>query len=193
MTSRPTAVNLREALTRINNVTAQNKHLAPQDLAAKVSAVAKQVCQYALVHCLVDETNVLRAVTGSEDVDRNYLIGDKGAEWLLAKLEAEGAIEKGASINVLTVSTSSVCPCRYHELNVRDKQVCNTGSLATSGYGTALVRSPSRADNSILIKSQGLMTSLHLLGRLEHAFFAQTAPYQQGARLTSLELQSLNM
>ena len=28
------------------------------------------------------------------------------------------------------------------------------------------------------------------MGRLSHAFFAQTGPYQQGARLTSLELQS---
>ena len=95
--------------------------MAPQDLAAKVSAVAKQVCQYALVHCLVDETNVLRAVTGSEDVDRNYLIGDKGAEWLLAKLEAEGAIEKGASINVLTVSSSGHSLVSTCELKVRNK------------------------------------------------------------------------
>ena len=28
------------------------------------------------------------------------------------------------------------------------------------------------------------------MGRLSHAFYAQTGPYQQGARLTSLELQS---
>lgn len=42
------------------------------------------------------------------------------------------------------------------------------------GYGTAL----------------GVISSLHRLNRLNHAFFAQTGPYQQGARLTSLELLS---
>jgi methylthioribose-1-phosphate isomerase len=31
------------------------------------------------------------------------------------------------------------------------------------------------------------------MGRLAHAFYAQTGPYQQGARLTSLELQSQNI
>lgn len=36
----------------------------------------------------------------------------------------------------------------------------------------------------------GVISSLHRLGRLAHAFYAQTGPYQQGARLTSLELQS---
>jgi methylthioribose-1-phosphate isomerase len=43
------------------------------------------------------------------------------------------------------------------------------------GYGTAL----------------GVITSLHKQGRLEHAYFAQTGPYQQGARLTAVELASL--
>jgi methylthioribose-1-phosphate isomerase len=38
-----------------------------------------------------------------------------------------------------------------------------------------------------------MITSLHNLGRLQHAFFAQTGPYQQGARLTSLELQTLEI
>ena len=56
-------------------------------------------------------------------------------------------------------------------------QVCNTGSLATSGYGTAL----------------GMIASLWSMGRLEHAYFAQTAPYQQGARLTSLELLQMGI
>jgi hypothetical protein len=78
-------------------------------------------------------------------------------KWLLEHAESSGAIVKGGKINVLTV--------------------CNTGSLATSAYGTAL----------------GLITTLHRMGRLEHAFFAQTVPYQQGARLTALELQTLEI
>ena len=47
----------------------------------------------------------------------------------------------------------------------------------SQGYGTAL----------------GVITSLHAQGRLEHAYYAQTGPYQQGARLTSMELASLGV
>ena len=41
---------------------------------------------------------------------------------------------------------------------------CNTGSLATAAYGTAL----------------GVVRSLHALGRLEHAYCTETRPYNQG-------------
>ncbi|GAA97007.1 uncharacterized protein L969DRAFT_96896 [Mixia osmundae IAM 14324] len=92
-----------------------------------------------------------------DDIARNVWIGMNGARWLLETLEREGSLKPDESVNVLTV--------------------CNTGSLATSDYGTAL----------------GVITALHELGRLEHAFYAQTAPYQQGARLTSLELLSLGI
>lgn len=47
-------------------------------------------------------------------------------------------------------------------------------SCYLQGYGTAL----------------GVISSLYRMKRLAHAFYAQTGPYQQGARLTSLELQS---
>jgi len=50
--------------------------------------------------------------------------------------------------------------------------ICNTGSLATTGWGTAL----------------GIIRSLHDQGRLEHAFACETRPYNQGARLTAFEL-----
>ncbi|KAM3834976.1 methylthioribose-1-phosphate isomerase [Vipera latastei] len=49
---------------------------------------------------------------------------------------------------------------------------CNTGSLATAGYGTAL----------------GIIRSLHVMGRLEHVYCTETRPYNQGARLTAYEL-----
>ncbi|KMQ98283.1 methylthioribose-1-phosphate isomerase-like protein [Lasius niger] len=49
---------------------------------------------------------------------------------------------------------------------------CNTGSLATAGYGTAL----------------GVIRSLHELGKLEHVYCTETRPYNQGARLTAYEL-----
>jgi methylthioribose-1-phosphate isomerase len=40
---------------------------------------------------------------------------------------------------------------------------CNTGSLATSGYGTAL----------------GVVRALHADGKLDHVFATETRPYNQ--------------
>ncbi|KAL1140861.1 hypothetical protein AAG570_000789 [Ranatra chinensis] len=49
---------------------------------------------------------------------------------------------------------------------------CNTGSLATAGYGTAL----------------GVIRALHESNHLEHVYCTETRPYMQGARLTAYEL-----
>ncbi|MBX6352842.1 MAG: S-methyl-5-thioribose-1-phosphate isomerase [Thermoflavifilum sp.] len=49
---------------------------------------------------------------------------------------------------------------------------CNTGSLATVEYGTAL----------------GVIRRLHEEGRLLHVYVDETRPYLQGARLTAYEL-----
>ncbi|KAJ2488490.1 S-methyl-5-thioribose-1-phosphate isomerase [Coemansia sp. RSA 2050] len=49
---------------------------------------------------------------------------------------------------------------------------CNTGALATAGHGTAL----------------GIIRSLHGLDVLDHVYFTETRPYNQGARLTAYEL-----
>ena len=49
---------------------------------------------------------------------------------------------------------------------------CNTGSLATAGYGTAL----------------GVVRSLHLAGQLDKCYCTETRPYNQGSRLTAFEL-----
>ena len=55
---------------------------------------------------------------------------------------------------------------------VRVLTICNTGSLATAGYGTAL----------------GVVRSLHAKGALEHVYALETRPYNQGARLTAFEI-----
>lgn len=49
---------------------------------------------------------------------------------------------------------------------------CNTGSLATAGYGTAL----------------GVIRSLFNLGAIETVYCTETRPYNQGSRLTAFEL-----
>jgi methylthioribose-1-phosphate isomerase len=83
-----------------------------------------------------------------DDMKDNKGIGDYGATWILE--HARGGQE--GSVSVLT-----------H---------CNTGSLATAGYGTAL----------------GVIRSLHEKGNLKHAFCTETRPYNQGSRLTAYEL-----
>lgn len=49
---------------------------------------------------------------------------------------------------------------------------CNTGSLATAGYGTAL----------------GIIRSLHARGFVKNVWVDETRPYLQGSRLTAFEL-----
>lgn len=50
--------------------------------------------------------------------------------------------------------------------------ICNTGSLATAGYGTAL----------------GVIRKLFELKRLDHVYACETRPLLQGSRLTAYEL-----
>ncbi|RYP77570.1 hypothetical protein DL770_007071 [Monosporascus sp. CRB-9-2] len=85
-----------------------------------------------------------------KDTETNLLIGEHGSRWLLSNA-VPGSSTDG-KISVLT-----------H---------CNTGSLATSGHGTAL----------------GVIRSLFTAGRLRHAFCTETRPYNQGSRLTAFEL-----
>ncbi|KAI0593365.1 methylthioribose-1-phosphate isomerase [Biscogniauxia sp. FL1348] len=86
-----------------------------------------------------------------KDTETNLSIGAHGSEWLLINA-AVGIKTAEGKLSVLT-----------H---------CNTGSLATSGHGTAL----------------GIIRSLHTGGHLHHAFCTETRPYNQGSRLTAFEL-----
>lgn len=56
--------------------------------------------------------------------------------------------------------------------NARILTICNTGSLATAGYGTAA----------------GVIRSCHRQGKLKQVYACETRPYLQGARLTMWEL-----
>ena len=87
--------------------------------------------------------------TLKDDIRDNVTLGDHGAEWIVRKGEAAG---DRRAVSVLT-----------H---------CNTGSLATAGYGTAL----------------GVIRSLHQRKALKRAFCTETRPYNQGSRLTAFEL-----
>ncbi|MCL6515521.1 MAG: S-methyl-5-thioribose-1-phosphate isomerase [Alicyclobacillus sp.] len=118
--TRPTAVNLFQALRRIEMVVAMSRDLTPAALAGRLAAEADRMA--------------------AEDVAVNRRIGTFGA-----------AVFR-QPVRVLT-----------H---------CNTGSLATVEYGTAL----------------GVIRSLHHQGKLRHVWVDETRPFLQGARLTAYEL-----
>jgi len=132
-TSRPTAVNLFNAMEQLEAVI--------EKAAAAAAASADAVLE---AYVLAAEAMV------AADVSDNKAIGEHGAD---AILEAMGKSGRG-------------------DKNARVLTICNTGSLATAGWGTAL----------------GIIRSLHQRGRLERAYALETRPYNQGARLTAFEL-----
>lgn len=81
-----------------------------------------------------------------DDIADNKNIGKFGAEAILSNLQSD------ISVKVLT-----------H---------CNTGSLATAGYGTAL----------------GVVRRLHEENRLDRVYLTETRPFNQGSRLTAFEM-----
>lgn len=83
-----------------------------------------------------------------EDLAANHAMGAHGADWLLNRVPA-------AADRPLRILTH-----------------CNTGALATAGWGTAL----------------GVIRELHARGRLETVYADETRPLLQGARLTAWEL-----
>ena len=89
-----------------------------------------------------------------DDVSDNEAIGGYGARWI-AENTISGKRKREDPSQELKVITH-----------------CNTGSLATAGYGTAL----------------GVVRSLRSYDLLSHAYCTETRPYNQGSRLTAYEL-----
>ncbi|SPN96588.1 probable cig2 protein (putative GDP-GTP exchange factor) [Cephalotrichum gorgonifer] len=124
------------------------------DLANSITLLKGLVRAHAQKSSDAEPRDIVAAyVAGAEeymnrDLQTNLAIGDNGAAWLR---DVAGA-SADKPISVLT-----------H---------CNTGSLATSGHGTAL----------------GIIRSLQSSGVLRHAFCTETRPYNQGSRLTAFEL-----
>ncbi|KAI0970471.1 hypothetical protein F4678DRAFT_140059 [Xylaria arbuscula] len=133
--SRPTAVDLTNAITHLKTVV-RSVDTSAQDSAAARSAI-------------IDAYIAAAEEIFRKDTETNLRIGEHGSKWLLSNAPVKSPEGK---VSVLT-----------H---------CNTGSLATSGHGTAL----------------GIIRSLHTAGGLQHAFCTETRPYNQGSRLTAFEL-----
>ncbi|KAK4945340.1 S-methyl-5-thioribose-1-phosphate isomerase [Elasticomyces elasticus] len=136
-TSRPTAVNLGDAVGKLK--------IVAKKAAIQSGATAESVAQAYIVaaeRMLVD------------DVSDNKAIGEHGARWIEAN----------------TVAGKKRKQDRSQQLKVLTH--CNTGSLATAGYGTAL----------------GVIRSLRAGDMLTQAYCTETRPYNQGSRLTAYEL-----
>ncbi|KAI0850425.1 methylthioribose-1-phosphate isomerase [Daldinia vernicosa] len=134
--SRPTAVDLSNAITHLKNTIRSVNVAGKENDAAGRDAIINAYIAAA--------EEIFR-----RDTETNLSIGKHGSKWLLENAPTKSSDGK---VSVLT-----------H---------CNTGSLATSGHGTAL----------------GIIRSLHSGGHLHHAFCTETRPYNQGSRLTAFEL-----
>ncbi|OAA59931.1 methylthioribose-1-phosphate isomerase [Cordyceps fumosorosea ARSEF 2679] len=117
---------------------------AINQLKLRIRAAGDAATKDEIVQAFIDEAEKIF----EKDLKTNLAIGDHGAEWLRVHARAGPSNQ----ISVLT-----------H---------CNTGSLATSGHGTAL----------------GIIRTLRSKDLLQHAFCTETRPYNQGSRLTAFEL-----
>lgn len=129
-TSRPTAVNLFNAMTELKGIVNRASDAAPQIVAAIVKHA-----QFML----------------ERDVSDNKAIGTHGADDLLQR--------------------------HTHKDGVRLVTICNTGSLATAGWGTAL----------------GVARELQIRQKLRAIAALETRPYNQGSRLTAYEIKTEKM
>ncbi|RMZ89110.1 hypothetical protein DV736_g3666, partial [Chaetothyriales sp. CBS 134916] len=136
-TSRPTAVNLGDAVGKLK-IVAQKAALLPDSTPETVVSAYIAAAERMLV----------------DDVSDNKAIGEHGAKWIAER----------------TIPGQKRSSGEQQELKVLTH--CNTGSLATAGYGTAL----------------GVIRSLHSSQLLSHAYCTETRPYNQGSRLTAFEL-----
>lgn len=116
----------------------------------KMIAHAKDLNSESVQHLIAELSKLcIDAIEGGKCHNRQ--LGDHGADLIIANCTKE------SGVSVLT-----------H---------CNTGALATVGYGTAL----------------GVIRSLRNKGRLERAYCTETRPYNQGSRLTAWELTQENI
>ncbi|KAE8746043.1 hypothetical protein FOCC_FOCC007166 [Frankliniella occidentalis] len=127
--------------------TAVNMKIAAEELTAETN---KLFSDESVIDAEDMKKRIIKSIESmlEKDISDNRAIGGHGAQALLS--------------HVKSVSNSKVRVLTH----------CNTGSLATAGYGTAL----------------GVIRSLFALGKLEKAYCTETRPYNQGARLTAYEL-----
>ncbi|CAL9736651.1 methylthioribose-1-phosphate isomerase [Monosporozyma servazzii] len=139
------------------------------NLSNSLKVITKLVSESDNVDTLNDKVFQYTCQLIDEDLSNNVKMGDNGANFLLESLNGANFEEDFA---VLTI--------------------CNTGSLATSGYGTALgvIRSlwkDSELKSERKLKKIKSETNTHK-AKMVHVYPLETRPYNQGSRLTAYEL-----
>eukprot|EP00804_Cyclotella_cryptica_P020288 CCRYP_015888-RA/>CCRYP_015888-RA protein AED:0.04 eAED:0.04 QI:54/1/1/1/1/1/2/265/384 len=127
--------------------TAVNVFNAMEELSTTILADSSLTTREELLSALMTHASYML----ERDVSDNRSIGSHGADEILAKVD--------------------------ERTNVRVITICNTGSLATAGWGTAL----------------GVARELCSRGRMEGIACLETRPYNQGSRLTAYEILTEKM
>lgn len=136
--------------------TAVNLSIAVNQMKALLELSSPAVSPQELTMMVVAEAEDML----NRDVRQNKIMGRHGAEALLEACRARGSLSPSDPEGKIRVLTH-----------------CNTGSLATAAYGTAL----------------GVVRALYEQGNLEHVYCTETRPYNQGARLTAFEIATDHM
>lgn len=132
-----------------------------------------------------EEVATLLAATRPTAVNLGWAL-DRGREVFAAHRSqgvaatAAALLEWAHGLHRADVETNLRIGAHGAELFAPDDRVlthCNTGSLATAGYGTAL----------------GVITSAWRAGKLRQVWVDETRPLLQGARLTTWELERLGI
>jgi len=162
MGSRPTAVDLSNAIKLLKK---QSSEAASTTTTAEPTAACAEIRQA----CIDTAEKILE-----DDLATNRKIGRYGAEYLRRQqMPILTPVDESDELRYYTTSppgTQGAPDRTYRKISVLTH--CNTGSLATSGHGTAL----------------GIIRSLQSMNYLDHAFCTETRPYNQGSRLTAFEL-----
>lgn len=142
-TSRPTAVNLFNALNELKQQLIQyqknnSNSSGSSSIRQEILNICKEYSEFML----------------QRDVQDNKMIGENGSTHIWNH-RPKKSVSAPNNNNKLTVMT-----------------ICNTGSLATAGYGTAL----------------GVIRSLIEKEQLQSVIALETRPYNQGSRLTAYEM-----
>mmetsp|Transcript_18473 Transcript_18473/g.22077 ORF Transcript_18473/g.22077 Transcript_18473/m.22077 type:complete len:427 (-) Transcript_18473:284-1564(-) len=160
-TSRPTAVNLFNAMDEIVSV------MDKEAIALKVEMEAGSTSPSDMRERIIGTVTSHAEFMLKRDVDDNKAIGSHGAKALIAK--------KIATTKNDATSTPNGDDAK--KTGIRMITICNTGSLATASYGTAL----------------GVARALHSSGNLTSIHALETRPYNQGSRLTAFEISEEKM
>ncbi|PBP28362.1 Methylthioribose-1-phosphate isomerase [Diplocarpon rosae] len=162
MGSRPTAVDLSNAIKLLKRQSADASSSSTTSDPTAASAEIRQAYIDTAERILED------------DLATNRKIGRYGAEYLRRQqMPILTPVDESDELHYYTTSppgTQGAPDRTYRKISVLTH--CNTGSLATSGHGTAL----------------GIIRSLYSMNYLDHAFCTETRPYNQGSRLTAFEL-----